>query len=71
LPLSAILLAPAGARVAVTFAVVLVTLAVTGAVSAYLGTAGIGRAVGRLVVGGALAMAVTFGVGHLVGSSMG
>jgi VIT1/CCC1 family predicted Fe2+/Mn2+ transporter len=71
LPLTAIVLPPAGARVAVTFAVVMVALAVTGAVSAYLGTASMGRAIGRLVAGGALAMAVTFGVGQLVGVAVG
>jgi VIT1/CCC1 family predicted Fe2+/Mn2+ transporter len=71
LPLVAILLAPAATRVAVTFIVVLLALAVTGAVSAYLGAARMGRAVARLVVGGALAMAVTFGVGQLVGVGVG
>jgi len=40
-------------------------------VSAYLGAARMGRAVARLVVGGALAMAVTFGVGQLVGVGVG
>jgi vacuolar iron transporter family protein len=71
LPLAAILLPPAGVRVPVAFVVVLVALATTGAVSAYLGSAGVIKAVARLVVGGALAMAVTFGVGHLVGVAVG
>ena len=71
LPLVAILLPPPGSRVAVTFAVVLVALALTGALSAYLGTASKGRAIGRLVAGGALAMAVTYGVGQLVGGAIG
>ena len=71
LPLAAILLPPAGIRVPVTFAVVLLALALTGVVSAYLGSAGVVRAVVRLVVGGALAMAVTFGVGQLVGVAVG
>ena len=70
LPLIAILLPPPAARVPVTFVVVLLALAVTGVVSARLGGAGVGRAVGRLVVGGALAMAVTFGVGQLVGAAL-
>jgi VIT1/CCC1 family predicted Fe2+/Mn2+ transporter len=69
LPLLAILLPPAGARVAVTFAVVLVALAITGAVSASLGSSKRTPAVLRLVVGGALAMAVTFGIGLLVGGA--
>jgi VIT1/CCC1 family predicted Fe2+/Mn2+ transporter len=70
LPLFAILLPPPGARVPVTFAVVLIALAVTGLISAKLGTARIGRAVARLVTGGALAMAITFGIGQLVGSAV-
>ena len=71
LPLLAILLPPAGARVAVTFAVVLVALALTGAISASLGSSKRAPAVTRLVVGGALAMAVTFGIGLLVGAATG
>ncbi len=71
LPLVAILLPPVGARVGVTFAVVLLALAVTGVVSAQLGAARKGPAVARLVIGGALAMAVTFGVGQLVGAAIG
>jgi VIT1/CCC1 family predicted Fe2+/Mn2+ transporter len=70
LPLMAILLPPPGARVAVTFVVVLLALALTGAVSAHLGTAGKTAAVVRLVVGGALAMLVTFGIGQLVGATV-
>jgi VIT1/CCC1 family predicted Fe2+/Mn2+ transporter len=71
LPLAAIWLPPAGVRVPVTFAVVLLALAITGAMSARLGSAPMGRAVGRLVLGGALAMAVTYGVGQLVGGAVG
>ncbi len=68
LPLVAILLPPAGARVAVTFAVVLLALAITGAVSAQLGGARRGPAIARLVIGGAVAMVVTYGIGQLVGA---
>jgi vacuolar iron transporter family protein len=71
LPLSAILLPPPNLRVIVTFVVVMVALAMTGAVSAKLGSAGIVRAVARLVGGGAVAMAVTFGIGQLVGATVG
>ncbi|MEO6086357.1 MAG: VIT family protein [Umezawaea sp.] len=70
LPLVAILLPPAGARIPVTFVVVLLALALTGAVSAHLGTAAKTAAVVRLVVGGALAMLVTFGIGQLVGATV-
>jgi VIT1/CCC1 family predicted Fe2+/Mn2+ transporter len=69
LPLLAILLPPADARVAVTVVVVLLALALTGAVSSSLGGSTRGPAVLRLVLGGALAMAVTFGIGLLVGAS--
>jgi vacuolar iron transporter family protein len=70
LPLIAILLPPAASRIPITFAVVLLALAGTGALSAHLGEARTVPAVARLVLGGALAMAVTFGVGQLVGSSV-
>lgn len=67
LPLLAILLPPTTARIPVTFAAVLVALAVTGSISARLGGSERGRAVLRVVVGGALAMAVTYGIGQLAG----
>ena len=70
LPLVAILLPPNGARVPVTFAAVLVGLFATGLLSAQLGGAPKRAAVLRLVVGGALAMAVTFGIGDLLGAAV-
>ncbi|MEV6345188.1 VIT family protein [Actinoplanes sp. NPDC051851] len=70
LPLAAILLPPAGARVPVAFLVVIAALAATGYLSARLGGARPARAVTRLVTGGALAMAVTFGIGALVGTAV-
>ena len=71
LPLLAILLTPATVRVPVTFAAVLVALALTGALSARLGESNIRRAVLRLVIGGALGLAFTYGVGHLFGTAIG
>ncbi len=68
LPLLAIVLAPADLRVQVTFALVLVALAITGTVSAQIGGAGRARAVTRLLVGGALAMGVTYVVGRMIGT---
>ena len=68
LPLLAILLPPVAARIPVTFAVVLLALALTGSVSAGLGGANRNRAIIRIVAGGAAAMAVTFGIGQLVGA---
>ncbi|WP_051407265.1 VIT family protein [Nocardia sp. CNY236] len=67
LPLLAIVLLPTSVRVPVTFAAVLTALALTGSVSARLGGSSVGRAVVRVVVGGALAMAVTYGIGELAG----
>lgn len=70
LPLLAILLPPAEWRVPVTFVAVLVALAITGTVSAYLGGAPRGRAVARLLIGGALALAVTWLIGTLLGTTV-
>jgi VIT1/CCC1 family predicted Fe2+/Mn2+ transporter len=69
LPILAILLSPTESRVSVTFVVVLIALALTGAVSARLGGARLVPAVVRLVLGGAAAMAVTYGIGTLVGAA--
>ncbi len=69
-PLIAIAFAPSGARIAVAIAVTLVALAALGVVGARLGGAPTGRAALRVVVGGAFAMAVTMGVGALVGSAV-
>ncbi|SUA77455.1 VIT family [Nocardia otitidiscaviarum] len=69
LPLLAILLPPVSWRIPVTFAAVVVALAITGSVSARLGGGNPRRAVLRVVIGGALAMAVTYGIGQLAGIS--
>jgi VIT1/CCC1 family predicted Fe2+/Mn2+ transporter len=71
LPLGAILLPPPGFRVAATFVVVVVALAATGYLSARLGGARTGRAVARLVLGGAAGMTVTYLIGTLVGGAVG
>jgi len=67
IPLIAISLAPAAARIAITVAAVLAALVATGVASAYAGGANKTIATVRVVVGGILAMAVTFGIGKLVG----
>lgn len=64
-PLVAILLPPASIRIPVAFVSVLVALTVTGVVSARIGGAPVLKATLRVVAGGALAMAVTFGIGKL------
>jgi len=70
LPLLAIVLPPAPLRLTVTVVSVLAALVLTGYSSARLGAARPGRAVVRNVAGGALAMAVTYGVGSLLGASV-
>ncbi|WP_199176379.1 VIT1/CCC1 transporter family protein [Actinomyces qiguomingii] len=67
LPLLAILTLPVNVKIPLTFVSVLLGLALTGAVSARLGDAPIRPAVVRNVFGGALAMTVTWGIGHLIG----
>ncbi|HET8926785.1 MAG TPA: VIT family protein [Microbacterium sp.] len=69
LPMAAILLPPEGWRVPITFVAVLVALALTGAVAAQLGGASRLRAMVRTVAGGALALAVTFAIGTLLGTA--
>ncbi|GGQ96204.1 VIT1/CCC1 transporter family protein [Streptomyces asoensis] len=69
LPLLAIVLPPADARLAVTVASVLVALVCTGWSSARLGAAAPRPAVLRNVAGGALAMGATYLVGSLLGAA--
>jgi VIT1/CCC1 family predicted Fe2+/Mn2+ transporter len=69
-PLIAILLPPAGIRVPVAFLSVLIALVLTGTVSAILGGARKTRAVARVVLGGALAMLVTYSVGQMAGATI-
>ncbi|MDH6227592.1 VIT1/CCC1 family predicted Fe2+/Mn2+ transporter [Streptomyces sp. MJP52] len=69
LPLLAIVLPPAGSRLPVTVVSVLVALVGTGWSSARLGAADPRRAMVRNVGGGALAMAVTYAAGSLLGAT--
>ncbi|MFD1720772.1 VIT1/CCC1 transporter family protein [Amnibacterium endophyticum] len=71
LPLVAVLLATGGARVPVTVLVVMLALAATGAAGARLGGAAVGRAVIRTLVGGGLALALTWAIGAALGTSGG
>ena len=70
LPVLAILLPPASLRVPVTFAAVLIALGLTGAASARLGGSNVRRAVLRVIIGGALGLAFTYGMGHLFGTAI-
>jgi VIT1/CCC1 family predicted Fe2+/Mn2+ transporter len=69
LPLLAIVLPPEAWRLGVTVVSVLGALTLTGWGSARLGAAPVGRAVLRNVAGGAVAMAVTYGAGALLGAA--
>lgn len=70
LPMLAIIALPTSVKIPLTFGAVLVGLAITGGVSAHLGDAPVRPAVIRNMVGGALAMIVTWGIGHLIGVSV-
>ena len=68
IPLLTVAFAPATLRIPVTFVSVLLVLAVTGSLSAYAGGANKTTATVRVVLGGVLAMAITFGIGKLFGT---
>jgi len=67
LPMLAILLPPPAPRIPITFFAVLLALAITGWISARLGGADPVRATQRVVIGGALAMVITYIIGRLMG----
>lgn len=69
-PLLSVLLAPRNWIVPVTVVAVVVALLVTGVCSARLGGAPRLRAAVRNVLGGLLAMGVTYGIGKLVGAQL-
>jgi len=71
LPLFAIVLPPTAWRIPVTVVAVVLALAFTGLVSARLGRSDAKRATVRVVIGGLLAMAVTYGIGALMGTQLG
>ena len=67
IPLLVMLLPIGSWRLPVTFAAVLVVLVITGSLSAYAGGAKQSKAVLRVVLGGVVAMAVTYGIGKAFG----
>lgn len=71
LPLATILLIPHPANIVFTFVSVLLALAITGYVAAWIGDAHPWRAVTRTVIGGAIALAATYLVGTLFGTTIG
>lgn len=71
LPLLAITLIPEAARVLATGVAVVIALIITGWLSAWVGEASRSRAILRNVVGGLLAMGVTYLIGAAVGTRVG
>ncbi len=67
IPLFAIMLPPAQWRIPATFFAVLIALIATGVASARMSGAGAVVVTTRVVIGGILAMFVTFGIGRLFG----
>lgn len=65
LPILTVLLAPVEWRIPATFVSVLVMLAITGGVGAYIGGSPIPRSIARVVIGGAAALAVTYAIGSI------
>jgi len=70
IPIIAIVIAPEKYKVIITFVSVIVALAFTGSLSAHAGGAGKRQATIRVIIGGAIAMAVTFGIGRIIGTSL-
>jgi VIT1/CCC1 family predicted Fe2+/Mn2+ transporter len=69
IPIGMVVFSPGSARIPVIFFGVLLALVLTGSLSAYAGGASKCKAVVRVVLGGAFAMVVTFGIGKLFGVS--
>ncbi len=67
IPLLVMLLPIGSLRLPVTFGAVLVVLFITGYLSAYAGGANKSTAIVRVVLGGIVAMAITFGIGKAFG----
>ena len=67
LPMLAITLTPEGLRIPLTFVASIVALALTGGIGAYLGQAKMLKPAVRMIIGGSLALALTWLIGHLLG----
>jgi VIT1/CCC1 family predicted Fe2+/Mn2+ transporter len=70
LPVLLVALVPASARMAITVAATLGGLVLLGVVGARLGGAPQNRAAVRVLVGGALALAIAIGIGNLTGAAL-
>lgn len=71
IPLAAIALTPDDLRLPVTVFAVLLSLILTGTLSARAGKANKTQAALRVVIWGVGAMAITYTIGHLIGTSIG
>jgi VIT1/CCC1 family predicted Fe2+/Mn2+ transporter len=67
LPIVGLLIAPTSLRMLSIAGITLISLAALGALGGRLGGASMVRASLRVTIGGALAMAITAGIGHLLG----
>lgn len=67
MPLATMVLAPNTVRVPLTAAITVVVLAIAGAAAARLGRSRLWAGAIRVAIGGALAMAITWGVGRAMG----
>ena len=67
IPIIMVVISPANLHIAITFVGVFLALIITGILSAYAGGANKTKATIRVVIGGLLAMIVTFGIGKLFG----
>ncbi|MDE0572724.1 VIT family protein [Demequina sp. B12] len=70
LPLLTILLVPTSAQVPATYIAVLIAVSLTGYTSSRLAHSPRTRAIIRNIVGGALAMGITWGIGALIGTAI-
>lgn len=67
IPIVAVLVSPVSIQIPVTFVAVIIALIITGTLSAHAGGAKKSKATLRVVLGGVLAMIVTFGIGKIFG----
>jgi VIT1/CCC1 family predicted Fe2+/Mn2+ transporter len=70
IPIAALLLSPQAIEIPVAGVAVLIAMALTGFISARLGRTPVVRSVLRNVIGGVLALAITYGVGKFAGTQI-
>lgn len=70
IPFLATLLSPDSMRIPITVVAVVIALILTGILSARAGEARARRAVARVIVGGLIAMAITYAVGAIFGTTV-